>query len=786
MTTHSPNRSLPRLAAHHASQHSAASVHTLAERTGSAADNNYSKSSTSSDAPDERDDKPGLSPGSNLVARLADVPIRQHGRQSSVLVEPLLIYSHKAETHRSRMRHHQSLTRQARLEAIRQAQLKPLPDWRVILRNLTAWTPDATPPDGAKADVSPAEVYRRDAVKVVVPETAVAELLGGVDHNLWDIRKRTGCELKLYRCIEQDGSSALLLSGTDRAIARAVTELLRHTKGAAVTPSDGLALSNQDGKADSKSDKSTSAIISTEIDRKAEFEPYLLTRSANDIPKPAVWTKESFLGYVAALVKGQLAPELAAKVYPGGATHDDTVIALLHGVFNEEGTRSALSTSAFKMALAFMAQRGHRHRPDARALYVRMEMFGLPMDVETYNILLASTAKVRDLRNFDSTLRLMNGRGFAPDLTTWILFMRVMESEEVKRYIIHSMSSKGLLDAPAAVRLVAKEMVAFDIDRAVQQNMDVPAFLAEQESRYGPAWLSRDAGNKVLEVLGRYGRFDDCSAFLDVMARAGPAAGPDVVSFNTVLTHCKVQHKLGTAICTLRQMERLAAAAAQQPRRTAKKRKPLAPDATTYHLLFELAWRRRMVSLVGAIWRYASLARATSFRMRRRAAAALSSSSSPAATGRMITARAILDDEARADGESARLLAAAAAGGGGGAAKGNSSRKNKRGPSWSRLGAAASRYYAERYAGWEPAVPLGEVLAEALARDGDYLRAVKKAAAAAAAAEGEGADATAAAAATAALVREPMSIPLREVRGSDDGGENGGNGTEELTRRIYF
>ena len=42
------------------------------------------------------------------------------------------------------------------------------------------------------------------------------------------------------------------------------------------------------------------------------------------------------------------------------------------------------------------------------------------------------------------------------------------------------------------------------------------------------------------------------------------------------------------------------------------------PNGTTYHLLFEMAWRRGMPHTVGLIWRYACLVGETSYRMRHR------------------------------------------------------------------------------------------------------------------------------------------------------------------------
>ncbi len=79
----------------------------------------------------------------------------------------------------------------------------------------------------------------------------------------------------------------------------------------------------------------------------------------------------------------------------------------------------------------------------------------------------------------------MNERGLSPDLNSWLAFLRLFESEAVKRYILHAMGAKGLLDTRSAVRRAAKEMVPHDVDRAVQMNMGLASLLGRAE---GALW----------------------------------------------------------------------------------------------------------------------------------------------------------------------------------------------------------------------------------------------------------------------------------------------------------
>jgi len=632
-----------------------------------------------------------------LVDRLTHLPVRQHGARESVLVEPRIEYPHRRETRQSERRNHQGVTAQLRLDRIREAQHVPPPNWRAVLHALTVWTPK----------------YSQDTVEVVLPEDAADLLQSDAEENIWDIQSRTGVTMELESRAGEDGPRSLLLSGDRHAIETAVEDILNVTKK--VTR---VKLPGETKPVPSSGSSSPSGVQETEPPppvpiwetRTPPRRPYTLKTRAEDIPRPSTWTRTSVEEYVAALTMSRVPPTLASSIYPKGVSHSEVVIMQLHQIFNDPSAHQVLSTSAFKQALGFMAQKGLTFRPHARALFVRMEMLGLRMDTEVFNLLAESSVKARDLRSFSTTVNLMVKRGHRPNLRTWVLFLRLIKSEEVKRYILHSMNQTGLLSSPAAVKEIAAEMASHDIDRAIQQGKDLTTFLADQDTLYGPAWLSQSAANKVLETLGRHGRFSECGAFLDVMARSA-SARPDVVALNTVLTHCKAQNNLHEAVSVLELFE-------------AKTRHNdvVVPDVTTYHLLSELGWRHKMPHVAGLVWRYACLVNKTSYRMRVRAGKLLRKST---------TAAAATTEPAQnlSDAEQAPPNPAAAAAAASRPATDVETLFISEVTSDAAPGTSMQQmleWYRQRHDDYEPAAPLGALLREALERDVQLRRDLKE------------------------------------------------------------
>ncbi|KAK3902034.1 hypothetical protein C8A05DRAFT_15867, partial [Staphylotrichum tortipilum] len=529
--------------------------------------------------------RPALGGGdpSLLIDRLRLVPVRRHGAGHSAVVAPLDLYPNPRELHNALVQKHRELTQQARAEQHWRRTLQP-GDWRVILQNLMT--------------SSPIREEHRDGVKVIVPSHSVAALLFDFQDNLWNIKSRSKCDLTLYQPAAEHGAGVpyIIVSGQPAAIGAAADAILKVVGRATVVTTAAAPEVVPRGKqaappptGDSAAPLFTATPVS-HYPMSAPCTPYRLTKRADEIPRPQMWTMEIFQLYVAALVMGRPHGGYAERQYAGRIdNHQDTVVRLLDAVFNDPAASAAITIPALKLALSYLVRSGETFASHARALVGRVIRLGLRLDTEVYNMLAETSVKTRNLLAFQHTTNQMLARGHKPDLRTWLLFLRIIQAEEVKRYIIHSMHSKNYFVDPRAVNSVAAQMADHDIYRAIQLGQDVDAFLTELRELYGPQWRLRERhANRYLDILGRYGKFDDCKTLLEHMFEPDQRK-PDTVSLNTVLSHCKTFRKVDLAIDFVRLFDK-------QGLRVA--------DKVTIHLLLEMARRLRKPHLLGAVWRY--------------------------------------------------------------------------------------------------------------------------------------------------------------------------------------
>ncbi|KAK3360198.1 hypothetical protein B0T25DRAFT_123582 [Lasiosphaeria hispida] len=521
--------------------------------------------------------KPAPPPVSSLLDRLAGVPVRPHGPRESILVPPITEYPNRNETFHSIIRHQKALRRQAILRNPKYGKRRIVPaDWRWVLQFLIRSTPDYLPP---KTD--------RTAVTVTIPGW-LDELLNPVsEKNLWKIMSQTGCDMTVAP-VEDDEDPFVTVSGRRAAVDAAITAIRLIDDLLIVTPAPHPG--------------GTETLTTTHplsLNRRCIFDV-----KADRIPRPREWTDKTFDEYVTDLTTSRMGPGIAHELYTDADSHEEAVVRQLNDVFREPEMTAVVSHRALNTALSFMAKRDAFYRC-ARDLVNYMHQAGQPPDAHTFCILLEMAAKGGDMREFQIILRQMMRRGCSPPLRAWILFLRMVEAEEVKRYVMHYLHGKGLLNMPGAVGVVANEMAAADAYRAVQLGYDVKTFVAKQNALYGEEWLTRDSGNKVLNVLGCYGKFDEAFDFLGIMwAKKTPLARPGAVSLTTVITHCKMYCKFDTAVKFLQLFE--------------EHRAP-PPNAIVCHMLFMTAWRMHTPHILGVVWQYANRMGNTSHVMRSKA-----------------------------------------------------------------------------------------------------------------------------------------------------------------------
>lgn len=636
----------------------------------------------------------------------------------SVLVKTPRSYGHRRESRNSAREHHKSVTQQVHLERIRQDLDAPPADWRKVLAMMAEETPEAS------LD------WIEDGLKIEVPEEILSSILARAgDEKIGSIRRRTGAILKVSW-----HESMVLVSGTRQAINKAIAEFRKMAGKMTITR---LYTPLGPGEARIEHFEGEASFYTPPLSREenAYAKKRRIRHHARETPVPQIWTPKSIEEYVIALVDSVVDRSLQAPIYKPDqrrnfADHEGAVARGLHQLFHQEPVLEVAPRSAFILALTFLCEKGNKYMPEARELFVLMDRRGLAMDTDVFNILLRGAVKIRDLRGFHQGIRRMTSRGLAPNLDTWILFLRMFESVEVRSYVLQTMHVKNLLSTNEAIERVAKEMAEMDTEHAVRQRKDLATFLREQKERYGPSWLTRNAGNQVLHVLGMHGRFDDAFALVDMMLEASTrdtkaqrpelsedsARRPDAASFNTIIARAHARSKIPLAVNVLRKMR--------------SRQLTVQPNVQTLHFLFEMVWKARMRTAIVVLWRYASLARLTSYGMRSRVAALME--------GPMVPDRVVGPgedtDKHRVTGSTYRelggeILARELAGGSRALQKlratllawGNKKRKPKQ-----KVAAIASRAAFEAFGdALGPSVGLGEVLAQAVLVDIRCLRARK-------------------------------------------------------------
>lgn len=538
----------------------------------------------------------------------------------SVFVKPARTYPSKRQSRESWREHQASISTQVYFDRnVQNLQREGIyinpdsTDWRHVLSLLATKTPEES------------MEWIEDGMKIELSERKFAAIMNdGGDEKIGAIRRRTGASIKVSRANSPTASSALLVSGTRAGINSATAEF-RRIAGRITITRLWAPLGPDEAETETFSDDDFFVPPLTR-EEGGPYRRFKVDHNAYTTPWPKDMSFSSFEHYVASLTDSVMLPHLNSVLYNPTRhavllDHERAVARRLKRAFTNYEARPWISCAALKLALSFLCRHGDKYLPEARSIFVIMDRFGLRMDADVFNMLLRAPATARNLRKFRSTILLMTRKGCAPNLDTWIMFLRMFDSVEVKSYVLQAMHSKNLLGTPEAIQRVAEEMAPFDTEHAMSEGKDLSTFMQEQDDRYTRDWLTRDAANRVIDVLCRHRRFQDAFEIVDRMhayVESIPAEEeayriahrPDVVTFNTIISHAKTDGKMPVAVNVIRKM-RTTASATQ-------------PDRQTFELLFEIAWKSRLRYSLSIIWKYASLARLTTWRMRQRVASLLS------------------------------------------------------------------------------------------------------------------------------------------------------------------
>lgn len=561
----------------------------------------------------------------------------------SAFVKPAKVLPSSKETARSRKEHHKSVITQIRNARFREYIEAAPVDWRHIHDWLYSMT-----------EVQPRD-WIHNGLKITIPRSTAREMLQEAgDFTIAAIRRRTQTTITFpahdpaltTEPSPEDGPalSTMFVSGSLRGI-NSVIEQVRHAAGKITITRLHSPLGPGETEVETLDEIATETLSAAETRdfnyrlRSLESLSTPLTRAEGaHAPRrwidhhvylthmPPTWTTASFEAYVKDLTDSAVLRHLHAQVYNSKSRrshpdHEKAVTIRLLELFNIAPAMLVASCSALKIALRYICSRGPKHFANAVKLVAVMESRGFHLDTQVFNIMLLTAVEPAEPSRFFSRIKRMKRTGHKPDLETWLLFLRLTKSDSHRSMILQTMRSKNLLATPDALRSVAKEMTAVDTERAVAAGKDLDSFLKEQEERYGPTWLTRTAGNAIIEILCSYQRFDDAFKMLGIMGKVSSLtpperanenleARPNSATFNIILVHARTLNKMKLAVNTQRKLAQSDAIGKYF-------------DLTPLDLLFDIAWKSRLRSSLVVIWRYASLGRMTTWHMRQRVAGLL-------------------------------------------------------------------------------------------------------------------------------------------------------------------
>lgn len=425
---------------------------------------------------------------------------------NSPFVVPAYQYPSSAATQDSLRRNHTDARRQVGHRIVAEEDSRIVPRWTDCFGLLKR----TTLPWDERTSIS--------AMRVVLPPEVELD----VDNkDLVFVESATGVLRELRSAVDKN-PSAIVLRGNSKVLVKAADEIVTAYPEAKVYelgellssdyttkplwPAIGEALHGGTMLPDEKAEN---------IWLHKEYKPSFRTEPYEQLPKPTKWTQDNLHSYIATLVYSRVPAHLAIPFYGRQGEHAGRMVdteairvQLILEALEDPSARPYVTASVLNMALSLLASKGG-HRSSADYLMKLAEEWGVPMDTETFNIMLEACCHNSDVPYFYKSLRDIAIRKFQPNIRTWLLFLRLLKTEDERRQVILAMYNFGMLFHSATRRAIAEIMAQQDAYSACKAGKSLDTFLKEQRMRYGPEWRSNSALNSIIAELLRFHRRED-------------------------------------------------------------------------------------------------------------------------------------------------------------------------------------------------------------------------------------------------------------------------------------
>jgi pentatricopeptide repeat protein len=511
-------------------------------------------------------------------------PFANHRSYTDVMMGRLEKEEASAKREFLHIKRHHELKRQERGGAV--------PNWRSVLRDLESNTP---PVSGD---------WHQNALRISISQVAAGVLLFGEDDNIWKLKERTGCHFEVLQDNDSN-ENTVIISGHVSNISAAAAQILRIAPDASTAEAwDG---SFRSFNTEAHPRHTTRLVQISDHPKPLRFirsEPrrYLsLPKRADQIERPPVWTTASFGFYVQTLTSmKKMSSDVSNILFEAGEeSNEDMIKRILRNLFFDPAMEGVVSTSAFNDAMAYFMTAYQVE--DVRQLFVRMNMLDVAATTETFNIMLRGCANMRDLANFHLILGMMCKHGCAPNVETWIIFLRTLWESDIRQLVVTRMKEKGLLNNPGTQKRLWEILIPADIKTSLERGQTLDEFMRDASDRYSDDWLTLFGANQILSAMSKYGLVSRCWDFIQHMHSRNLIL--DTSSYNAVLGPFRGRMNFAGAFEILSRMTRL---------------QPHVLEASTYRILFTIARKARLFNTARVIWIYACLGAGTDHHIRQK------------------------------------------------------------------------------------------------------------------------------------------------------------------------
>ncbi|KAL9613206.1 MAG: hypothetical protein Q9167_002222 [Letrouitia subvulpina] len=317
---------------------------------------------------------------------------------------------------------------------------------------------------------------------------------------------------------------------------------------------------------------------------------------AEEIPRPAVWTRSSFLQHVWNLAYSFVSRKAHKEIYNGSEEHYLNVADALERLFYNSDLNHCMSVVSLDEGLKFFCRHRMLHR--ARRLFNRIQILGMANHPSTYEIMLKAAAHLKDLHNFTYHLNMMIDHGVKPTQFTWVLLLRTIEDGQVRLQIMERMHERNLIRNKDIAQEVAFAVARVKLVNHLNAGKEPQTFITDMDAEFGSSWLSGYTGAIILEEVGSRRSIADAFEMLQVITDHGTNAREGMLIRLLNLCRLTENHALALELVSLFELKY-----------------GVRPTFRTIYILFQQAWASRHYNFTKALWQYSCLSGLLPMRM---------------------------------------------------------------------------------------------------------------------------------------------------------------------------